>query len=118
MARDAGTSMWAQIGLLAAGGPPAGSIAARSVKALVSFREMMLALAGGADGIDLVAQIDLVLERTGYREYAEGLEHGEERAQNIDELRSAARDYMHVETEGDLSPLTVFSRERLARGRR
>ncbi len=108
MARDAGTSMWEQIGLLAAGDAPGASIAARSAKALAAFREMMLSLSAAAGGVDLVAQIDLVMERTGYREYAAGLERGDERVQNLDELRSSASDFLHVDTEGDLSPLTVF----------
>ena len=115
MARDAGTSLWDQIARLAedraAGGDINSSIAARSATALIGFREMMLALTKSAANVDLVKKIDLVMDRTGYRQYAEGLEKGEERAQNLDELRSTARDFVHVETEdvdGGLSPLTVF----------
>ena len=122
MARDADTSLWDQVALLA-GNKDEGSedkgtapvaIAARSANALVAFRDMMLSIAEAAKDVDLVKKIDLVMARTGYRAYAEGMEKGEERGQNLDELRSTARDFVNVETEetedGEegLSPLTVF----------
>ena len=115
MSRDAGTSMWSQIKSLdqeaGEGAPVAASIASRPAKALISFREMMISIAGEASELDLVAKIDLLIERTGYRRYAEGLERGAERVENLDELRSTARDFLYVEDEeieGGLSPLTVF----------
>ncbi len=115
MSRDSGTSMWRQIESLdretAQGVASAASIASRPAKALISFREMMISIADEANELDLVAKIDLLMERTGYRRYVEGLERGAERAENLDELRSTARDFLYVEDEGmegDLSPLTVF----------
>ena len=115
MSRDSGASMWRQIESLdretAQGVASAASIASRPAKALISFREMMISIADEANELDLVAKIDLLMERTGYRRYVEGLERGAERAENLDELRSTARDFLYVEDEGmegDLSPLTVF----------
>ena len=114
MSRDAGTSMWSQIQSLdreKEQGAVAASIASRPAKALVSFREMMISIADEAGDLDLVGKIDLLVQRTGYRRYAEGLERGEERVENLDELRSSARDFLYVEDEeieGGLSPLTVF----------
>ncbi len=115
MSRDAGTSMWSQIQSLdretAQGVVAAASIASRPAKALISFRDMMISIADEAGELDLVAKIDLLMQRTGYRRYVEGLERGEERVENLDELRSTARDFLYVEDEeieGGLSPLTVF----------
>ncbi len=115
MSRNAGTSMWSQVESLdqegGEGAPVAASIASRPAKALTSFREMMISIAGEASELDLVAKIDLLIERTGYRRYVEGLERGAERVENLDELRSTARDFLYVEDEeieGGLSPLTVF----------
>ncbi len=115
MSRDAGTSMWSQIQSLdhetAQGTAAAASIASRPARALISFREMMTSIADEAGELDLVAKLDLVMERTGYRRYVEGLERGAERVENLDELRSTARDFLYVEDEeieGGLSPLTVF----------
>ena len=71
----------------------------------------MISIADEAGDLDLVGKIDLLVQRTGYRRYAEGLERGEERVENLDELRSSARDFLYVEDEeieGGLSPLTVF----------
>ncbi len=115
MSRDAGTSMWSQINGLdqeaGEGAPVAASISSRPARALISFREMMISIAGEASELDLVAKIDLLIERTGYRRYVEGLESGSERVENLDELRSTARDFLYVEDEeieGGLGPLTVF----------
>jgi DNA helicase-2/ATP-dependent DNA helicase PcrA len=117
MARDADTSLWDQIETLVTskdGSDAPVAIAARSANALVAFRDMMLAIAEAAKDVDLVKKIDLVMQRTGYRHYAEDMEKGEERGQNLDELRSTARDFVNVEVEetedGEegLSPLTVF----------
>jgi DNA helicase II / ATP-dependent DNA helicase PcrA len=118
MARDADTSLWEQIGQLASnkenGVESPVAIATRSATALIAFRDMMLSIAEAAKDVDLVKKIDLVMARTGYRAYAEGMEKGEERGQNLDELRSTARDFVNVEVEetedGEegLSPLTVF----------
>ncbi len=119
MARDNETSIWEQISRLGGGNgrspeTPSVPIAARSANALVAFREMMVVVTKAAGKLDLVQKIDLVMERTGYRAYAEGMEKGEERGQNLDELRSTARDFLHVGTEepqdGEeaFSPLTVF----------
>ena len=115
MSRDAGTSMWSQIQSLdretAQEATVATSIATRPARALISFREMMISIADEASELDLVATIDLLMERTGYRRYVEVQEGGEERAENLDEFRSSARDFLYVEDEeieGGLSPLTVF----------
>ena len=94
LARDAGTSIFAATGSMSAGGV---RIAPRSLKALQRFRELILGLAGELESMDLVELVDTVLERTGYREHTqEAVDRGEERWENIRELRSAMREYTSI----------------------
>ena len=95
-ARDAGTSMFASIETLSAGGGVSPSVAvaplpARSVRALTNFHEMIQGLITDGSELDLVELIDLVLERTGYgRHMQDEKEHGEERLENIQEFKNGA----------------------------
>lgn len=102
-ARDAGVSMFAAIGLE---GESARPLAPRSARALADFRALIEGLIAERDRVDLLELIDLVLERTGYqRHLVEGDERGEERLENIQELRSSARDFLQF---GVSEALTAF----------
>ena len=92
VARDADTSMLSAIEVAARGESPFG---ARQTRALADFRGLIDGLSREIGKLDLVALIDLVLERTGYRRYLlEEAERGEDRWENLQELRSTARDYL------------------------
>jgi DNA helicase-2/ATP-dependent DNA helicase PcrA len=78
---------------------------ARTVKALAGFAVMLEKLIEKSREMDMVALFDLVVERSGYKQYITGLVDGEERWENILELRGVAQDYK------DLKPgegLTAF----------
>jgi DNA helicase-2/ATP-dependent DNA helicase PcrA len=66
---------------------------ARTVKALVGFAAMLEDLIGRSRELDLAALFDIVVERSGYKQYLVGLVDGEERWENILELRGVAQDY-------------------------
>ncbi len=66
----------------------------RSRRALLGFHEMMEDLRRLSREVDLVTLLDQTLERTGYvAAVRDGTEEGNERWQNIQELRTVARDY-------------------------
>ena len=103
VARDSGTSMLSAIGTAARGESPFG---ARQTRALADFRGLIEGLQQEIGKRDLVALIDLVLERTGYRRYLlEEAERGEERWDNVQEFRNTARDYLML---GVGDALTAF----------
>ena len=111
-ARASDTSMFAAIEMLSAGGEdsPDAVIAplpARSVRALSNFSELIQGLTADGSDMDLVELIDLVLERTGYgRHIQDEAERGEERWENIQELKSSAssllRDFAEVDRDDTL----------------
>ena len=110
LARDSDTSMYAAIGQLEsdADGPAASQVAlpARSVRALAKFRELIEGLAEESESLDLVELIDLVLNRSGYKQYTlDEAERGEERWENIQEFTNSARDYLDL---GAREALTAF----------
>jgi DNA helicase-2/ATP-dependent DNA helicase PcrA len=77
----------------------------RTVKALVGFAVMLENLIEKSRELDLVKLFDLVVEGSGYKQYITGLVDGEERWENILELRGVTQDYK------DLKPgegLTAF----------
>jgi len=77
----------------------------RIVKALAGFAELIQQLIGHSQELSLVDLLDLVIKRTGYEEYLLGEKDGEERWENILELRTVAQEYRHLESgEG----LTIF----------
>ncbi|MEW6033329.1 MAG: UvrD-helicase domain-containing protein [Chloroflexota bacterium] len=77
--------------------------AGRSCRTLADFYSFVQQLV--AEGRELKASdvIELVLERTGYRDYILGDEEGEERWENILELRTVARQHDHLEKRESLS---------------
>ena len=108
LARDLGTSMSAAIQAMSQGqdgaGQPDVSLPARSVRALVNFQELIQGLAQESVALDTVKVIDLVLDRTGYGRYIqEEAERGEERWENLQELRSTAEGFGHLEGRDGLT---------------
>lgn len=71
----------------------------RSKRILSEFATLLEALIEAGQRLDLLELFDLVLEGTGYAEYIrDGTEQGEERWNNVMELRSVASEY------ADLAP--------------
>ena len=108
LARDMGTSMSAAIQAMSEGqdgeGQSSASFSARSIRALTNFRELIQGLAQESEALDAVKVIDLVLDRTGYGRYVqEEAERGEERWENLQELRSTAGDFGHLEGRDGLT---------------
>ncbi len=67
-------------------------------RALASFASMMGEFITRSHEINLVDLVDLVIKRSGYKEYVLGGLGGEERWENVLELRTVAREY------GNLKP--------------
>jgi DNA helicase-2/ATP-dependent DNA helicase PcrA len=65
---------------------------ARAIAAFKAFRTIMLELIEASQSLPLVALLELVLERTGYREYVnpDGTLEGQDRLENINELMRQA----------------------------
>ena len=108
LARDAGTSMFSAIDAMSNGmeGESQPHFAPRSARALTDFKRLIDGIAAESETLDLVELIDLVLERTGYRRHVqEEAERGEERWENIQEYRNAARDFLYL---GVRDGLTAF----------
>ena len=116
VARDAGTSMFSAIEGLAQdvekgaapsdgdGMVPEAAFTPRAAQALVRFRDLVRGLASERETLDLVELIDLVVERTGYKQHLlEEAERGEERWENVQEFRSSARDYLYLGIEDALT---------------
>ena len=77
----------------------------RIARALVDFLSLMEGLIARSQGLNLVDLFDLVVERSGYREYILGQPDGEERWDNILELRTVAQQYCDL---GSPDSLTTF----------
>lgn len=109
LARNSETSMFDAI--LSAtpdaslGGPlVSGPFTARAARALGDFREIILKLQGEVEFCDLTELIDRVMDRSGYRKYlADSNERADERLDNINEFRNAARDYLDLPTPEGLN---------------
>jgi len=81
------------------------ALSSRAIKVLAGFAAMMERFIKQSRELNLVDLFDLVVESTGYKQYLSGLVDGEERWENILELRTVAQAY------GDLKPpegLAVF----------
>ncbi len=75
----------------------------RTVKVLVGFAVMIESFIEKSRELNLVELFDLVVENSGYRQYLVGLVDGEDRWENVLELRGVAQDYR------DLKPLEGLS---------
>ncbi len=69
---------------------------ARTVKVLAGFATMVADFVEKGRELSLVELFDRVVERSGYRQYLAGLVDGEERWENILELRAVAQDYREM----------------------
>jgi DNA helicase-2/ATP-dependent DNA helicase PcrA len=81
------------------------SLPSRIVQALAGFDAFMAKLTARSHELSLSGLLDEILEHTGYREYILGKEDGEERWENITELRNVASEYNELDTE---EALTTF----------
>ena len=85
-------------------------------KALVAFYELWKTGSPLRDQITVLELLDEVLEKSGYAAYLrDGSEEGEERWENVLELRAVAAEYDHLPLE---EALTALSRRGLAGLRR
>jgi DNA helicase-2/ATP-dependent DNA helicase PcrA len=75
----------------------------RIARALVSFIDLMEEFIARSQELNLVDLLDLVVERSGYREYILGQPDGEERWDNILELRTVAQQYRDLKPDEGLS---------------
>ena len=75
----------------------------RTSRALNSFLTMLNELMAKSGELDIVDLFDLALERSGYKEYILEGEDGEDRWDNILELRTVAGDYRHLAAGDGLS---------------
>jgi DNA helicase-2/ATP-dependent DNA helicase PcrA len=87
-----------------AGPPLMPAVAVRSRNALVQFARLVEDLRERSRELPLSELLDLLLERTAYRDYLrDGTEAGEERWQNVQELRVKATDFDDLGPEQGLA---------------
>ena len=79
------------------------TLSPRITQVLVGFAALMANLIVRSRELSLVELIDKILEHTGYREYILGGKHGEERWENVTELKSVAREYDGLNPEEALA---------------
>jgi len=103
-ARGAGSSLWEA----AAACDGRGLLGAKAAAAVHGFMALIERLARDTTALALHEQVDQVLKATGLIEHyrREKAERGEARAENLDELVSAARGFIPESSE--LSPLEAF----------
>jgi DNA helicase-2/ATP-dependent DNA helicase PcrA len=103
-AKSLGVSQYEALKLIAeqkeGEGPP---FSPRLVKALAGFLDLMQEFIARSQELNLVDLFDLVIKRTGYEEYLLGGKDGEERWDNVLELRTVAAEYRHLKPEEGLT---------------
>ena len=76
----------------------------RAARALGNFRELIVNLQAEVESGDLTELIDKILDRSGYRKYlTDSGERADERLDNINEFKNAARDYLNLPTPEGLN---------------
>ncbi|MCG5523766.1 DNA helicase II [Ectothiorhodospira haloalkaliphila] len=106
-ARAQGVSLWDAAGRLL----EQGALAARAGNALRGFRVLLDDMATACASLDLHEQVEHVVAHSGLKDHyeAEKGEKAQARVDNLEELVSAARGFVHdPERHGDMSPLTAF----------
>ena len=98
-----GLPLYQTLQLLEKDGDPGLSPRARA--ALLSFLGLMEELRARSQGLDLVELLDLLLEKTGYRVHLLQEPDGEERWENVLELRTVAQEYR---SRGPVEGLQAF----------
>ena len=102
LARDQGTSAFESIRSISPSmgvGAPlvSGSFTARAARALGDFRNLIDGLRSEAEQTGIVELIERILESTGYRKYlTERDEQAEDRIDNINEFKAAAREFSEL----------------------
>ena len=103
LARDSGVSMYAAIEQIGQGDQRdqegqkiSATFAPRSAQALTDFRGLIERLTADSEKLDLAELIGVVIERTGYIHYAEEMDRGEDRLENLQELRSTAKEFAYL----------------------
>jgi len=79
------------------------SFSPRIKQAMTGFLNLMEGLMAKSRELNLVDLLDLVIESSGYKEYILGGLDGEERWENILELRTVAEPYRDLEPQGGLA---------------
>jgi DNA helicase-2/ATP-dependent DNA helicase PcrA len=75
----------------------------RTVKALAGFAVMLENFIEKSQGLNIVALFDHIVEKSGYKQYITGLVDGDERWENIMELRGVAQDYKDLSSAEGLT---------------
>lgn len=94
-----------QVGHNVIAGEAKQSLPSRIVQALAVFDALMANLTAQSHELSLSGLLDEILQHTGYREYILNKEDGEERWENITELRNVASEYNELDTA---EALTTF----------
>ena len=75
----------------------------RTIKVLAGFAVMIESFIEKSQGLNMVALFDHVVEKSGYKQYVTGLVDGEERWENVLELRGVAQDYKDLPPQEGLT---------------
>ena len=107
LARNNGTSMYeailnispSQSPSQALGGPlVSGPFTARAARALGDFRELIESMRAKMNDLNIVDLVEFVIESSGYRKFLlDRDEQAEERIDNINEFKSAAREFISLQ---------------------
>ncbi len=101
-ARENNLSLFATMNAVNEGGGP--GFGTKISTALTGFYRMLNDLVVDGQQLSLVNLMDTMLERSGYRDAIRGEEDGEERWENIQELRTVAADYDELPPGEGLAP--------------
>ena len=87
-----------------------GTVGVRAAGALRGFVELIEELAGGISGIALHEQVEAAVERSGLVEYyrREKIDRAQTRVENLEELVTAARQFVSDDGDDPREPLTAF----------
>jgi DNA helicase-2/ATP-dependent DNA helicase PcrA len=98
-----GISLFPALGLLNSNHEEKTALTSRAVKSMEVFYGLMRGLITSSQELDLVDLFDLVIAKTGYKDYLLGGSEGEERWDNILELRTVAEQYRSLSVEEGLA---------------
>ena len=79
------------------------SLPSRTIQALAAFDALMTEFSAQRHQLSLSGLVDKILEHIGYRAYLQDKDDGEERWENIVELRNVAGEYDELDTEDALT---------------
>jgi DNA helicase-2/ATP-dependent DNA helicase PcrA len=81
------------------------SLNSRTARALTSFLEMLNEMISASHEMNVVDLFDLIVNRTGYKNYLYESPDGEDRWENILELRTVAEDYREMKPDEGMTAL-------------